>query len=218
MKIEMEILLEKDDLGYFIRIPTEIATLNKWNKGDMLYIPFQNIENNGAKLSKSIDIHNELKIGDEPIRIHNTNNIINHPYDLRKKSTDKMFMNRLPLKEKNILNDFIKNIEDELNDSRIIFEEHKQHYAIKYNKGRAKSWMVIKLSGGNLFLWIRVNPENFNDPKNLSKPYKDAIPHGNRKIILNKANIGDVMTLIRQSYEFRKQDNFEELYLKVVTD
>ena len=72
--------------------------------------------------------------------------------------------------------------------------------------------------GGKLLFWIRINPKNFNDPKNLSKPYRDAIPHGNRQIILNEENFDDIMNLIRQSYEFRKQDNFNELYKKAVLD
>ena len=207
MKIEIEIPLEKDDIGHLLRIPDEIISLLKWQEGDTLYIPFQTLTNTRKELSNQSEISNDnSKNSNAPKQVHI--NPLPKVY----------FVNCLSHTARNTLNNLIERIKREFDDPLIEYQEHKQHYAIKYNKDRAKAWMVIKLSGKNLFLWIRVNPDNFNDLKNLSKPYRDAIPHGNRQIILNEENFEDIMDLIRQSYEFRKQDNFNELYKKAVLD
>lgn len=207
MKIEIEIPLEKDDIGHLLRIPDEIISLLKWQEGDILYIPFQTLTNTRKELSNQSEISND-----------NSGNT-NASKQVHINSFPKVyFVNCLSRTARNILNTLIERIKHEFDDPLIEYQEHKQHYAIKYNKDKAKAWMVIKLSGKNLFLWIRINPDNFNDPKNLSKPYRDAIPHGNRQIILNEENFEDIMDLIRQSYEFRKQDNFNELYKKAVLD
>jgi len=207
MKIEIEIPLEKDDIGHLLRIPDEIISLLKWQEGDILYIPFQTLTNTRKELSNQSEICNEKS------RNFNASEQVHiNPFP------KVYFVNCLPHTARDTLNTLIERIKREFDDPLIEYQEHKQHYAIKYNKVRAKAWMVIKLSGKNLFLWMRVNPDNFNDPKNLSKPYRDAIPHGNRQIILNEENFEDIMDLIRQSYEFRKQDNFNELYKKAVLD
>ena len=207
MKIEIEIPLEKDDIGHLLRIPDEIISLLKWQEGDTLYIPFQTLTNTRKELSNQSEISND-----------NSRNS-NAPKQVHINTFPKVyFVNCLSHTARNTLNSLIERIKHEFDDPVIEYQEHKQHYAIKYNKDKAKAWMVIKLSGKNLFLWIRVNPDDFNDPKNLSKPYRDAIPHGNRQIILNEENFEDIMDLIRQSYEFRKQDNFNELYKKAVLD
>ena len=207
MKIEIEIPLEKDNIGHLLRIPDEIISLLKWQEGDILYIPFQTLTNTRKELSNQSEISND-----------NSGNT-NASKQVHINSFPKVyFVNCLSRTARNILNTLIERIKHEFDDPLIEYQEHKQHYAIKYNKDKAKAWMVIKLSGKNLFLWIRINPDNFNDPKNLSKPYRDAIPHGNRQIILNEENFEDIMNLIRQSYEFRTQDNFNELYKKAVSD
>jgi len=207
MKLEIEIPLEKDDIGHLLRIPDEIISLLKWQEGDTLYIPFQTLTNTRKELSNQSEISNDnSRNSNAPKQVH-----IN-PFP------KVYFVNCLSDTARNTLNNLIERIKREFDDPLIEYQEHKQHYAIKYNKDKAKAWMVIKLSGKNLFLWIRVNPDNFNDLKNLSKPYRDAIPHGNRQIILNEENFEDIMDLIRQSYEFRKQDNFNELYKKAVLD
>jgi len=207
MKIEIEIPLEKDDIGHLLRIPDEIISLLKWQDGDILYIPFQTLTNTRKELSNQSEISNDNSINS------------NAPEQVHINTFPKVyFVNCLSHTARNTLNNLIERIKREFDDPLIEYQEHKQHYAIKYNKDKAKAWMVIKLSGKNLFLWIRVNPDNFNDLKNLSKPYRDAIPHGNRQITLNEADFDDIMDLIRQSYEFRKQDNFNELYKKAVLD
>ena len=218
MKIEIEIPLEKDDIGHLLRIPDEIISLLKWQEGDILYIPFQILTNTRTELSNQSEISNvksrkfnaseQVHIPKNAVLLKNRINPFPKVY----------FVNCLPHTARDTLNTLIERIKHEFDDPLIEYQEHKQHYAIKYNKDRAKAWMVIKLSGKNLFLWMRVNPDNFNDPKNLSKPYRDAIPHGNRQIILNEENFEDIMYLISQSYEFRKQDNFNELYKKAVLD
>jgi len=68
-------------------------------------------------------------------------------------------------------------------------------------------------------MWIRVDPNKFNDLNNLSQPYRDdSKTHGNRKIKLTSENLNDAMDLVRQSYEFRKLDNFYENYTKIVQE
>ena len=221
MKIEIEIPLEKDDIGHLLRIPDEIISLLKWQEGDMLEIPFQTFTNKNIQLTNPSENPNgNLSTSGsfkKHVRDHIPEKTVQSNRTMRS-FTETMFVGSLQHKEKKVLNTLIEQIKREFNDSRIEPQEHRQHYAIKYNKGRAKAWMVIKLSGGKLLFWIRINPENFNDPKNLSKPYRDAIPHGNRQIILNEENFEDIMDLIRQSYEFRTQDNFNELYKKAVSD
>ena len=221
MKIEIEIPLEKDEIGHLLRIPDEIISILKWQEGDVLDIPFQTFTNKRNQLTNFIETPNDdsnaSKSFKESVHDHVPKKTVQSDRTMRS-FTEMMFISSLQHKEQKLLNILIEQIKRVFNDSLIVFQEHRMHYAIKYNKGRAKAWIVIKLSGGNLFLWIRVNPDNFNDPKNLSKPYRDAIPHGNRQIILNEENFEDIMDLIRQSYEFRKQDNFNELYKKAVLD
>ena len=129
------------------------------------------------------------------------------------------FMEQLIPNQKNVIEELINKIND-YNDPRIYFEDdHRAHFAIKYNKGRSKAWLVIKRSGANLFLWVRVDPNKFNDLNNLSQPYRDdSKTHGNRKIKLTSENLNDTMDLVHQSYEFRKLDNFYENYTKVVQE
>lgn len=221
MKIEIEIPLEKDDIGHLLRIPDEIISLLKWQEGDVLDIPFQTFTNKRNQLTNFTEsLNNDLNASRSfkvSVHDHVPEKTVQSNGTMRS-FTEMMFISSLQHKEKTILNILIEQIKRVFDDALIVFQEHRMHYAIKYNKDRAKAWIVIKLSGGNLFLWLRVNPENFNDPKNLSKPYRDAIPHGNRQIILNEENFEDIMDLISQSYEFRKQDNFNELYKKAVLD
>ena len=216
MKIEIEIPLEKDEIGYLLRLPSEIISLLKWQEGDVLDIPFQTLKNKRTKLTNPEEVSYNNSKDYAPKQVYLPEKTVLS--DTMESSAEVYFMNRLPPTEKTTLNTLIERIKREFDNPLIEYQEHKQHYAIKYNKDKAKAWMVIKLSGKNLYLWIRVNPGNFNDPKNLSKPYRDAIPHGNRQIILNEENFENIMNLIRQSYEFRKQDNFNELYKKAVLD
>lgn len=131
----------------------------------------------------------------------------------------KSFMEQLTPDQKNIIEGLIERI-NEYKDPRIYYEDyHRAHFAIKYNRGRSKAWLVIKQSGANLLLWIRVDPSNFNDLKNVSKPYRDdSRTHGNRKIKLTYENLNDAMDLVRQSYEFRKLDNFYDRYTTIVRE
>lgn len=127
------------------------------------------------------------------------------------------FRGRLDYSQKQKLDKFLEQIK-ELGDNKIRVESyHKQHIAIKYYQGRAKAWMVIKASGKNLFLWLRVDPQSFKDSKNLTVPYDDSSKtHGNRRLDLVSSKIEDVMELVLQSYEFRKRDDFFEKYSRIV--
>ena len=129
------------------------------------------------------------------------------------------FMEQLTPDQKNIIEELIERI-NEYDDLKIYYEDnHRAHFAIKYNNGRSKAWLVIKQSGANLFLWIRVDPNNFKDLNNLSKPYRDdSKTHGNRKIKLTFENLNDTMDLVRQSYEFRKLDDFYDSYTRIVQE
>ena len=131
----------------------------------------------------------------------------------------KSFMSKLTPDQKNIIENIIEGI-NEYKDPRIYYEDnHRAHFAIKYNKGRSKAWLVIKQSGANLFLWIRVDPNNFKDLNNLSKPYRDdSKTHGNMKIKLTFENLNGTMDLVRQSYEFRKLDDFYDDYTRIVQE
>ena len=131
----------------------------------------------------------------------------------------KSFMEQLTPDQKNIIEELIERI-NEYDDLKIYYEDnHRAHFAIKYNNGRSKAWLVIKQSGANLFLWIRVDPNNFKDLNNLSKPYRDdSKTHGNRKIKLTFENLNDTMDLVRQSYEFRKLDDFYDRYTTIVRE
>lgn len=131
----------------------------------------------------------------------------------------KSFMKQLTPDQKNIIEELIERT-NEYKDPRIYYEDnHRAHFAIKYNKGRSKAWLVIKQSGANLFLWIRVDTINFNDLKNVSKPYRDdSRTHGNRKIKLTRESLNDAMDLVRQSYEFRKLDDFYDRYTQIVRE
>ena len=132
---------------------------------------------------------------------------------------NKYFMDQLTSDQQNIIEELIDRI-NEYADTRVYCEDkHRAHFAIKYNNGRSKAWLVIKQSGANLILWIRVDPNNFTDLKNLSKPYRDdSKTHGNRKIKLTFENLNDTMDLVRQSYEFRKLDDFYESYTRIVQE
>jgi|GEM_PF-6342007 len=127
------------------------------------------------------------------------------------------FRDGLEYSQKQKLDKFLEKIK-ELKDNKIRVESHhKQHIAIKYYQGRAKAWMVIKASGKNLFLWLRVDPQNFKDDKHLTVLYDDSSKtHGNRRLDLMSSKIEDVMELVRQSYEFRKSDDFYEKYSEKV--
>lgn len=127
------------------------------------------------------------------------------------------FRDRLEYSQKQKLDQFLEKIK-ELEDNKIRVESyHKQHVAIKYHQGRAKAWIVIKVSGKSLFLWLRVNPRSFKDEKNLTVLYDDSSKtHGNRRLDLMSSKIEDVMDLVRQSYEFRKSDDFYEKYSEIV--
>lgn len=127
------------------------------------------------------------------------------------------FRDRLGYNQKQKLAMFLEKIK-ELGDNKIRVEsEHKQHVAIKYHQGRSKAWMVIKASGKNLYLWLRVDPRSFNDSKNLTVPYNDnSKTHGNRRLDLMSSKVEDVMELVRQSYEFRKRADFFEKYSDIV--
>lgn len=130
----------------------------------------------------------------------------------------KYFMDQLSSDQKNTIEELIESI-NEYDDPRIYYEDNRRaHFAIKYDgKSRAKAWLVIKQSGANLFLWIRVDPNNYTDLSNLSKPYRDdSKTHGNRIIKLTFNNLNDIMDLVRQSYEFRKLDTFFEKYTQIV--
>ena len=129
------------------------------------------------------------------------------------------FMKQLTPYQKNIIEELIERI-NEYKDPRIYYEDnHSTHFAIKYNKGRSKAWLVIRQSGANFHLWIRVDSNNFKDLKNLSKPYRDdSKTHGNRKIKLTSENLNDAMDLVRQSYEFRKLDEYYEIYTRIVQE
>ena len=132
--------------------------------------------------------------------------------------TPKYFMDQLSSDQKNIIEELVERI-DEYDDLKIYCEDYRRaHFAIKYNgKSRAKAWLVIKQSGANLFLWIRVDPNNYTDLTNLSKPYRDdSKTHGNRIIKLTFENLNDIMDLVRQSYEFRKLDDFYDKYTQIV--
>lgn len=129
-----------------------------------------------------------------------------------------MFKSKLPSIQRNVLDKFVNKV-NELGDSKIFYDDKKEHFAIKYNKGRSKAWMVIKNSGTHLYLWIRVNPQNFKDPKNIAFQYRDeSKTHGNRKINLTLENLKEVEYIIRQSYDFRKQDNYYKIYSDIVRD
>ncbi len=128
------------------------------------------------------------------------------------------FRGRLGYNQKPKLDTFLEKIK-ELGDNKIRVEsQHKQHVAIKYHQGRAKAWMVIKVSGKNLYLWLRVDPESFKDSKNLAVTYDDnSKTHGNRRLDLMSSKLEDVMELVRQSYEFRKRNDFYEKYSEIVS-
>lgn len=127
------------------------------------------------------------------------------------------FRERLEYNQKQKLDSFLEKIK-EMGDNKIRVEsDHKQHIAIKYYQGRAKAWMVIKASGKNLFLWLRVDPQSFKDDKSLTVPYDDSSKtHGNRRLDLVSSKIEDVMELVRQSYEFRKRYDFYDKYSEIV--
>jgi len=128
------------------------------------------------------------------------------------------FKNKLSEKQKNILENFIQKV-DEIEDKNVFYDDKKTHFAIKYNKGGAKSWMVIRKSGTDyLYLWIRINPHNFQDSQKITVPYKDAKAHGNRKLNLTIENVKDIDDILYQTYEFRKRDDYPELYDKIVSD
>ena len=130
----------------------------------------------------------------------------------------KSFMEKLTPDQKNIVEELIKRI-NEYDDIKIYYEDnHRAHFAIKYNgKDRSKAWLVIKQSGANLSLWIKVDPNDYTDLTNLSKPYRDdSKTHGNRIIKLTFENLNDIMNLVRQSYKFRKIDDFYDKYTQIV--
>ena len=128
------------------------------------------------------------------------------------------FKSKLSENQKNILENFIQKVE-EIEDKNIFYDDKKTHFAIKYNKGRAKAWVVIRKSGADyLYLWIKINPHTFQDPQKITVPYKDAKAHGNRKLNLTIENIEYIEDILCQTYEFRKRDDYPELYSKVVSD
>lgn len=128
------------------------------------------------------------------------------------------FKDKLSENQINILEKFIQKVV-EIGDKNIFYEDKKTHFAIKYNKGTAKSWMVIRKSGADyLYLWIKINPHTFQDPKKITVPYKDAKAHGNRKLNLTIENINYMEDILYQSYDLRKRDDYPELYDKVVSD
>ena len=128
------------------------------------------------------------------------------------------FKDKLSENQINILENFIQKV-DEIGDKNIFYEDKKTHFAIKYNKGTAKSWMVIRKSGADyLYLWIKINPHTFQDPQKITVPYKDAKAHGNRKLNLTIENINYMEDILYQSYDLRKRDDYPELYDKVVSD
>ena len=129
------------------------------------------------------------------------------------------FVEQLTPDQKNIIEELTERI-NEYDDPKIYYEDnHRAHFAIKYNSGRSKAWLVIKQSGANLFLWIRVDPNNFKDLNNLSKPYRDdSKTHGNRKIKLTHESLNNAMDLVRQSYEFRMLDDFYDRYTRIVQE
>lgn len=128
------------------------------------------------------------------------------------------FKNKLSENQKNILEKFIKKV-DEIEDKNIFYDDKKTHFAVKYDKGRAKSWMVIRKSGADhLYLWIKINPHTFQDPQKITVPYKDAKAHGNRKLNLTTENMEYIEDILYQTYEFRKLDDYPELYSKIISD
>jgi len=105
----------------------------------------------------------------------------------------------------------------EIGDARINVEYHKQHVAIKYNKGRSRAWIVVKASGSHhIYVWIRAAPD-LHDYKHLAQPCDDSsLTHGNFKIELSTVEIDDVMPLIEQSLDFRRSDDYFKVYSRLV--
>jgi antitoxin component of MazEF toxin-antitoxin module/predicted transport protein len=123
------------------------------------------------------------------------------------------FYEKLADEEKQIVDSLIDGI-NKFGDNRIRVEKHKQHIAFKfYGDSRSKSWIVIKKVKEGLYVFLKVNEQSFKDPKGLSRPYNDIMAHGNRYALVNKSSdLQYLMYLIQQSYEFRKQSDYEKIF------